>query len=137
MVTLLTESGEHEVAGAEPSTEALWVSANDASRATGWEAKPEGLCKGEICVPVPAGRERELVDGGRMNLAALWRHLGQPAVRSGRGHVWVLSESARERKAALASLEAPDFALPDPSGRMHRLSDYRGKKVFLVTWASW
>jgi hypothetical protein len=137
MVTLLTESGEHEVTGAEPSTEALWCPANDARAATGWEAKPEGLCKGDVCVPLPAGRAREFVDGGRINLAALWRHLGQPAVRSERGHVWVLSESARERKAALASLEAPDFALPDPSGRMHRLSDYRGKKVFLVTWASW
>jgi len=137
MVTLLTETGEYELAGAEPSTEALWCSANDALQATGWAAKPEGLCKGEICVPLPGGRERELVDGGRINLAALWRHLGQPAVRGERGHVWVLSESARARKAALASLEAPDFSLPDPSGRMHRLSDYRGKKVFLVTWASW
>jgi hypothetical protein len=137
MVTLLTESGEHEVTSAAPSTEALWCSALDAHAATGWEAKPEGLCKGPVCVPLPAGRERELVDGGRINLAGLWRHLGQPAVRSERGHVWVLSEGARERKAALASLEAPDFALPDPSGRMHRLSDYRGKKVFLVTWASW
>jgi hypothetical protein len=137
MVTLLTESGEHEVTGAEASTEALWCPANDAFQATGWAAKPEGLCKGPVCVPLPAGRERELVDGGRIDLAALWRHLGQPAVRSERGHVWVLSASAREREAALASLEAPDFALPDPSGRMHRLSDYRGKKVFLVTWASW
>ena len=137
MVTLLTETGEHEVTGTEPSTETLWVSANDALRATGWEAKPEGLCKGPVCVPLPRGRERDFVDGGRINLAALWRHLGQPAVRSERGHAWVLSESARERKAALASLEAPDFTLPDPSGRMHRLSDYRGKKVFLVTWASW
>ena len=36
-----------------------------------------------------------------------------------------------------AGQPAPDFALPDPSGRIHRLSDYRGKKVFLVTWASW
>ena len=137
MVTLLTESGDHEVKGAEPSTEALWCSASDALRATGWEAKPEGLCKGAVCVPLPAGREREFVGHDRINLAALWRHLGQPTVRSERGDVWVLSESARERTAALASLEAPDFALPDPSGRMHRLSDYRGKKVFLVTWASW
>jgi len=137
MVTLLTETGEHEMTGAEPSTEALWVSANDALQATGWEAKPEGLCKGPVCVPLPAGRAGELLAGGRINLAAVWRHLGQPAVRSERGHAWVLSESARERKEALASLEAPDFALPDPSGRMHRLSDYRGKKVFLVTWASW
>jgi peroxiredoxin len=51
--------------------------------------------------------------------------------------VWVLAESAADRAAALASLEAPDFTLPDPSGRTHSLSDYRGKKVFLVTWASW
>ena len=137
MVTLLTESGEHALAEAEASTTALWCSAREAERTTGWVAKPEGLCRGPVCVPVPAGREREFVDGGRINLAALWRHLGRPAVRSERGHVWVLSEGAQERKAALASLEAPDFALPDPAGRMHRLSDYRGKKVFLVTWASW
>jgi hypothetical protein len=137
MVTLLTESGEYALAGTEVSTTALWCPAREADTATGWVAKPEGLCRGAVCVPLPAGREREFVDGGRINLAALWRHLGQPAVRSERGHVWVLSASARERKAALASLEAPDFTLPDPSGRMHRLSDYRGKKVFLVTWASW
>lgn len=137
MVTLLTESGEYALAGAEVSTAALWCPARATDTATGWVAKPEGLCRGEVCVPLPAGREHEFVDGGRINLAALWRHLGRPAVRSDRGHAWVLSESAGERKAALASLEAPDFTLPDASGRMHRLSDYRGKKVFLVTWASW
>jgi hypothetical protein len=72
-----------------------------------------------------------------VNLAALWRLLGRPVVHSDRGDVWVLGESARDRGAALASLEAPDFTLPDPSGRLHSLSDYRGKKVLLVTWASW
>jgi hypothetical protein len=100
-------------------------------------AKAEGLCRGPVCVPLPAGREREFVDSGRIDLAALWRHLGQPVVHSERGHVWVLGRSARERAAALAVLEAPDFALPDPAGRVHRLSDYRGRKVLLVTWASW
>jgi hypothetical protein len=137
MVTMLTESGEHAVAGAEAVGEALWAPAREAEAATGWAVKPEGLCKGPVCVPLPAGRERELVDGGRVNLAALWRHLGQPAVHSERRHVWVLGESARTRAAALASLEAPDFALPDAGGRVHRLSDYRGRKVLLVTWASW
>ena len=137
MVTLLTESGEHPVAGAEASGDALWCPAREAEAATGWVAKPEGLCRGPVCVPLPAGREREFVDGSRVNLAALWRHLGRPAVHSARGHVWVLAESAGERAAALASLEAPDFTLPDAVGRMRRLSDYRGKKVLLVTWASW
>jgi hypothetical protein len=58
-------------------------------------------------------------------------------LHSARGDAWVLGRSARDRRAALASLEAPDFALPYPAGRVHRLSDYRGKKVLLVTWASW
>jgi peroxiredoxin Q/BCP len=26
---------------------------------------------------------------------------------------------------------APDFALPDPTGTIHRLADYRGRKVAL------
>lgn len=136
MVTLLTDNGEFSV-DAVPSATTLWCSAREAEAATGWVAKPEGLCRGPVCVPLPAGRERELVDGGRIDLAALWRHLGQPVVHSDRGHAWVLGQSARDRAAALASLEAPDFALPDPAGRVHRLSDHRGKKVLLVTWASW
>jgi peroxiredoxin len=32
---------------------------------------------------------------------------------------------------------APDFVLTDISGRQHRLSDYRGKDVMLIFWASW
>jgi len=137
MVTVLTDSGEFEMAGAQASTATLWCPPRDAEAATGWVAKPEGLCRGPVCVPLPAGREREFVDGGRIDLAALWRHLGRPAVSSEAGDVWVLGESARDRSAALASLEAPDFALPDQTGRVHRLSDHRGKKVLLVTWASW
>jgi len=102
MVTLLTDDGEFSV-DAAPSATALWCSARDAEAATGWVAKPEGLCRGPVCVPLPAGRERELVDGGRIDLAALWRHLGQPAVHSDRGDAWVLGQSARDRAAAAAS----------------------------------
>jgi len=32
---------------------------------------------------------------------------------------------------------APDFVLTDISGRQHKLSDYRGKDVMLIFWASW
>jgi len=48
-----------------------------------------------------------------------------------------LGVSAAERAKMLASLEAPDFTLPDLDGRLHSLSQHRGKKVLLVAYASW
>ncbi len=32
---------------------------------------------------------------------------------------------------------APDFALSDLNGKLHKLSDYKGKNVLLVFWATW
>ena len=48
-----------------------------------------------------------------------------------------LGVSAEERGRRLASLEAPDFVLPDLDGRPHSLAEHRGKKVFLVAYGSW
>lgn len=43
----------------------------------------------------------------------------------------------QRQEAALSSFPAPDFQLQDLNGRTHRLSDYRGKVVFLNLWATW
>ncbi len=43
----------------------------------------------------------------------------------------------RRQEGELASFAAPDFVLSDLHGRTHRLSDYRGKIVFLNLWATW
>jgi hypothetical protein len=137
MITVMTDEGEFAVRDAEPVGDALWLSAREAEAATGWVPRAEGLCRGPVCVPLPPGREREFVRDGRVNVAALWRHLGRPVVHGARGQAWVLGQGARDRAAALRSLQAPDFTLPDPSGRPHSLSEHRGKKVLLVTWASW
>jgi cytochrome oxidase Cu insertion factor (SCO1/SenC/PrrC family) len=67
----------------------------------------------------------------------MWRHSGQPVVHDAAGENWVLGTGAAQRRAALESLEAPDFTLPDLDGRPHRLSDLRGRRVLLATWASW
>ena len=117
----------------------LWLSATDLNSASGWELKPEGVCKGDVCIPIPPAHEAEFVrDGGKsFNLATFARHLGQPVVHDDNNGVWYFGEAGSNRGATLRSLEAPDFELPDLDGKMHRLSDYRGKKVLLAAWASW
>jgi hypothetical protein len=116
----------------------LWISQDDLNRLTGWELKPQGACKGQVCVPIPPGCGGEFVrDDLSLNLAALSILLGETVVHSDDGGVWIISEPAADLNSRLQSLEAPDIALPDLDGRIHRLSDYRGNKVFLVAWASW
>ncbi len=123
--------------GADVSGEALWLSGLDFERVSGWAHRSEGFCKADVCIPVPPARARELIAGNRYNLIALAGLLGQPVVADKAHGVWCIGETAAERQRALTSLNAPDFELPDLSGRAHRLSDYRGKKVLLVSWASW
>jgi hypothetical protein len=78
-----------------------------------------------------------MVEGDRVNVAALARAMQQPVVHDATRGVWSIGESWNARRMALQSLVAPDFELPDVEGRPHRLSDYRGRKIFLVSWASW
>jgi hypothetical protein len=137
MVTVMHEERETEIAAAHVVGDALWLSSADVHRATGWTLTPEGLCRENACVPMPPGREAEIVRDDAVDIATLWRHMGHPVVRDAAGGAWVLGTAAGERADALRSLEAPDFALPDLDGRTHALSDYRGSKVLLVTWASW
>lgn len=135
MVTVLTETSKAEVAAAEG--DGLWLDKADVEGATGWALKPEGFCKDDICVPVPAGREAEFSRDDRVDVAAFWGLMNRPAVSSGDGNVWFLGEGAESRNDALLSLDAPDFTLPDLDGNLHSLTDFRGKRVLLATWASW
>lgn len=129
MTRILSETGTFDVQAAE----GLWLSAADTERVTGWSAKPEGLCRADECVPLPAGASRD----GRIDVEAFWRHRGAPVLHSEARDLWVLGESAHARNQALADELAPDFTLPDLQGQPRRLSSLRGNKVFLVTWASW
>jgi hypothetical protein len=122
---------------ADAKDTALWLKAADLERVSGWAHKPQGFCKGDVCVPVPAARKDEFVRGESYNLAALAELLGQPMAADAENRAYCFGEAASERKRILTSLDAPDFTLPDLAGRMHSLSQYRGKKVFLVSWASW
>jgi peroxiredoxin len=50
------------------------------------------------------------------------------------GVVWLQSS---KYEPLVVGMTAPDFSLPDLQGKKQRLSDYRGKVVFLNFWATW
>ena len=51
--------------------------------------------------------------------------------------VWSFGEMPVVRGSFLQLAYRADFAVPDRKGRVVHLSDFRGKKVLVVTWASW
>jgi hypothetical protein len=113
----------------------VYVSAPALQVALGWELKPEGLCKDDRCVPVRG--HTDLIGDAGVDLAAFAALLSRPLAIDLDEGVACLGAAAADRSAQLASLEAPDFTLSDLNGTPHSLSDYRGKKVLLVAYASW
>ena len=141
MTLIIHEQRETMIVDTGRDGDRLWLTGADVEHATGWTLKPEGLCRGETCIPLSAQRRAPLVRdeaaGQRIDVAGLWRALGHPVARDDSGEVWVLGTRADDRADTLRALDAPDFRLPDLAGKEHALSDFRGKKVFLTTWASW
>jgi hypothetical protein len=103
--------------------------------ATGWDVKPEGLCRDRRCVPLPG--EASSFGGDAIDLAELAEALGRPLALDVGERAAYLGVAAAERGRVLASLDAPDFTLPDLNGDLHSLSQHRGEKVLLVAYASW
>lgn len=109
----------------------LRASAADLAARTGWVAKPEGLCKGPMCVPLPGGTTDPL------DLEVVASRLGMPVLHDADHGVWALGPATVSGKA-LDTAEVPDITLPDLDGNPVALSSFRGKKkVVAFAWASW
>lgn len=100
--------------------------------ATGWSVKPEGFCRGKVCIPAGGA-----VADGTVDLEAYAMLTSRPLIVDARACAISLGTAAEDRGHELGSLDAPDFTLPDLDGTLHSLSDYRGKKVLLAAYASW
>jgi len=114
-----------------PDPKDLWVRAADLPRINEFELKPQGACRADMCIPVP----KELKSGPWFNLSGFARRLHQASIHE--PGVWSFGEMPVVRGDFYNSRIAPDFAVPDRKGRTVHLSDFRGKKVLVVTWASW
>jgi len=113
--------------------DALWISKTDLPRINDFELKPQGACRADVCIPITAAMMR----GAYFNLSAFARRVGQRVIADSAARVWSFGEIPVVRGAFLESRLAPDVSIPDRKGRNVRLSQFRGKKVLLVTWASW
>ena len=112
---------------------ALWVLKNDLLKINGFEIKPQGACRADICIPIPRG----MMKGDTFNLTAFAQRVGQKFITDPAARVWSFGEIPVVQGAYLESRIAPDVTVPDRKGKPVRLSQFRGKKVLLVTWASW
>lgn len=132
-LTVIDEDGSHSLG--QMGFGELGVSADDFASATGWVLKSEGLCKDEICVPV---RDTAAMSNGTaIDVAEFARVTGRNIVIDTSRNVVAMGEQASSRAASMATLDAPNFVLPDINGNLVSLSDFAHRKKLILAWSSW
>jgi len=109
-------------------TQSPVISTAEFEDGTGWALRPEGACRGEICIPL-----RDPV-GDAVDVADVAGQIGLPVVHDSDHGVWALGPWAGTGRA-LVSATAPELVLPDVEGNEFRLSSLRGQKVLVLSWA--
>jgi hypothetical protein len=100
---------------------------------TGWELKPEGLCRDQRCVPFPEGAEGDAPDVVDVRIVA--DRLRMPLVADDRHGLWALGPEAGGH--VLDSADLPPIVLADVDGTPFDVASLRGSKVLISAWASW
>jgi hypothetical protein len=140
-ITVIYDEKATEVSATVAESKDLWLSKKDLARTTRFVVKPQGICRDELCFPIPKKRKAQFLNKqGKtewFNLSEFARLVKQPVAFDDKNGVYYFGPRADAQNSHLNSLEAPNFTLPDMNGKTHSLADFRGKKVLLVTWASW
>jgi hypothetical protein len=113
--------------------DALWIRKRDLTRVNGFELKPQGACRADLCIPIP----KDMTRGDYFNLTAFAKKAGQPLVAEPSARVWSFGEMQALGGGLANSRIAPDFEVPNRAGRPVHLAGFRGKKALVITWASW
>lgn len=130
-ITVLYGDREIPVSLSRVEKEDLWIPATKLPQINEFVVKPQGACREDICIPLP----KELKKNGWLNLSGFARKLKQAVVHE--GSIWSFGEMPVLRSGFLQSRVAPDFAIRDRKGKTVRLTDFRGRKILLLSWASW
>lgn len=109
----------------------LDIDAGTFETATGWQIKPEGACKGDVCVPL----DRSVGAAAGFDLATTADRLGMTIVADAEAGLWAIGPESLGGRS-LATAEAPELSLPDVlTGEIVKLSSFRGQKVVIASWA--
>jgi hypothetical protein len=109
----------------------LDVNADEFAARTGWHARPEGLCHGDVCVPAPNVRKAD----GSLDANVLSQRLRMSLVHDDARGLWALGPPSGGK--ALASAEAPNVTLIDRNGESFSTNSMRGRRMVMIAWASW
>jgi hypothetical protein len=116
--------------------DSLRVDVDEFEARTGWRVQPQGLCQGDVCLPLPA----DAVDNSTrtLDITTVAERAGMPLVHDESHNVWALGPAAGPDRRALTTAHVPELELPDlRTGEQFQLSSLRGQKVLLLAWASW
>jgi len=111
-------------------TDSLMVSPESFTARTGWALKPEGACKGQICVSL--GNDFSAKES--IDIQPIADRLGMGVVHDATHGLWAIGPETLGGHA-LATAEAPNLTLPNLDGEMFELASLRGQKVLLVAWS--
>jgi len=140
-VTVLSNDQTIKLENALPEGDNLYVSPQDLTKINGFVLKPEGACLDDLCIPIPQGKDSKLLKTSNgqkwFNLTEFSKLLKQSFAADSEKAVWSFGPLPNKIESTFNSAIAPDFALPNLDGKLVHLSDFRGKKVLIVTWASW
>jgi hypothetical protein len=95
---------------------------------SGWRFKPEGACKGEVCIPLGD------VPAEQLDAVAMAEVLGLPVVEESNQNLIAIGPESIGARALTTAL-APDVVLPDLDGKPFALSSLRGQKILVYAWA--
>lgn len=110
----------------------LSTTSDDLFQQTGWDAKPEGLCRGAACVSAPGARRSD----GTIDVTVVAGRLSMPLVHDEPSETWALGPSVLTGRA-LDTAVVPPLSLNNFDGTPFDFSSLLGRRVILATWASW
>ena len=136
---VMIENGRsHEIAATTDSkadSSTLRLATEPLLGALGWTQKPEGLCQGDVCIPIVS--RPNLIAPSGIDLLGLGEVLGRPVAVDLDESVASFGAETAAHGTQLSEGFAPDFTLPDLSGKEYSLASFKGKKVLLIAYASW